>query len=107
MLEIHRYTINEFVEIDDDQQMTDDLHNWSDLWFDEWDQTDIEEIYLCWDDNDIVAFQTVNLCGLTTAIEVKEGHRGQGIARLLIEKSGSCKPDRNANPLFWGKIESE
>ena len=102
-IEVYSYTISEFLETDEDGEMTQECYSWTiGLWFDEWEQSGVETIYLAWDDNDIVGFQTVNSDNQTIAIEIKESHKGQGISRLLIEESGSYLPERNENPTFWG-----
>lgn len=107
-IEIYEYSVSDFIETDDDGQMSDDINSWSiGLWFDDWDRTDVEKIYLAWDDNDIVGFQTVNSSFKTTAIEVKESYRGQDISIKLIEYSECYEPDRNENPEFWARVASE
>jgi GNAT superfamily N-acetyltransferase len=105
-IEICKYTVSDFVEIDEDGEMTNELRNWSiGLWFDDWECSDIETIYLAWDDNDIVGFQTTNLSNETVAIEIKESHREQGLARMLLDESESFIPDRNENPSFWAWVK--
>jgi GNAT superfamily N-acetyltransferase len=92
-------------ELDLEQEIRDDINAWSiGLWFDDCDQAGVEKVYLAWDDNDIVAFQTVNSSNETVAIEVKESYKGKGISFQLVEESGSYYPERNENPEFWSYV---
>jgi len=105
MIEIYEYTVKSFIA-NDEGLMSGDIGNWSiGLWFDDWEVSNINSIFLAWEDNDIVAFQTVNSNGETVAIEVKDSHQGMGISRMLLESSRSFTPEKNENPDFWGWVE--
>jgi|LakMenEpi03Aug12_release.lakeMendotaPanAssembly.Ray.scaffolds.fasta_scaffold2588816_1 ribosomal protein S18 acetylase RimI-like enzyme len=83
-----------------------------DLWMDREEcspSLQYDKVYLFLSDENVAGFQTINDSSECLGIEVKEEFRGQGIARKLIEESGSCVPHPmlNDNPIFWDKIAEE
>ena len=81
------------------------MHEYFELWWSDWEEAGVERVYVAEaEDGEIVGFQSINGDRQTVAIEVKDAHRGNGVALLLIEESGSFKPERNENPEFWAKV---
>jgi GNAT superfamily N-acetyltransferase len=92
-------------ELDLEQEIRDDLNSWSiGLWYDDLEEAGVEKVFLAWDGNEIIGFQTVNESRETVAIEIHDSYKGQGISFQLIEESGSYLPERNENPEFWSYV---
>lgn len=78
--------------------------SWSDLWWEDLEEAGIEDVYVCFEGNQAVGFQTVSIDNECVAIEVHPDFQGQGITRLLIEESNCTKPERNENPQNFGHM---
>jgi GNAT superfamily N-acetyltransferase len=85
--------------------------NGFDLWWDDWDETNIARCWLAVDesreDMPIVGFLTRDRDFLCVAIEVKSEYQGQGIGLALCEESATYQPACNENPGFWQRVEQE
>ena len=77
------------------------------LWFGDFDIAGIDRCYFAFDGDNVAGFQTVDLDGKCTAIEVFGEYQGKGVATLLIEESGCYRPDRNENQEFWAAMEEK
>jgi len=99
MIKVYAYDLNEI-----STAISEELNNWSMLWYEDLEEAGVSSLVLAWDGDDIVGFQSINSDNRCVAIEVKDSHQGQGISRLMIEESGCYKPERNENPEFWGIV---
>jgi GNAT superfamily N-acetyltransferase len=87
-----------------DEHFFSEIDKWScGLWCD-FEEAEIKACYIAFDGGNPIGFQSINADGLTVAIEVHPEYQGKGISRLLIEESGSTKPERNENPEFWEAV---
>lgn len=106
MLEIYTLSANS----ENFDKYSEQINEWSNgLWFPDFEEAGIADCYLVFDESEdadfCIGYQTVNVDGLCVAIEVNENHQGRGIARMLIEESGSYQPEDDQNPEFWAWAE--
>lgn len=98
----------EIIEIDQNNEMCQQIDNWSDgHWYGNFEEAGVSACYVAIENKIPIAFQTVNIDGLCIAIEVHPKYQRKGIARQLVEESNCWRPERNEHPSFWSKMQEE
>lgn len=90
---------------DDISDFESEIEAWSILWWSDLEEAGVTSMFVAFDGDKPVGFQTVNIDGLCVAIEVKDDYQGKGIARELVEESGCIKPERNGHKSFWDRFQ--
>ena len=96
-IEVQQFTIEEFDEYFD-HSMFDGFA----LWYEDLEEAGVESLYVAYDGDKIVGFQTVNADNRCIALEALEA--GKSIGFALVEASGCYKPEKNENQEFWARM---
>ena len=96
-IEVQQFTVEEF-----DEYFDHEMFDGFSLWYEDLEESGVESLYVAYDGDKIVGFQTVNADNRCIAIEALVSSRGIGTA--LVEASGCYKPERNECPEFWEKM---
>ena len=96
-IEVQQFTVEEF-----DTYFDHDMFDGFALWYEELEEAGVQSLFVAYDGDKIVGFQTINADNRCIAIEALE--TGRGIGTALVEVSGCYKPERNECPEFWAKM---
>ena len=96
-IEVQQFTVEEF-----DTYFDHDMFDVFVLWYEDLEEAGVKALYVAYDGDKIVGFQTVNKDDLCIALEALEA--GKSIGFALVEASGCYKPEKNACPEFWARM---
>jgi hypothetical protein len=97
VIEVQQFTADEFNTYFDHE-----MFEAFSLWYEDLEEAGVENLYVAYDGDKIIGFQTVNADNRCVAIESIEQVKGIGSA--LVEASGCYKPEKNECPEFWEKM---
>lgn len=96
-IEVQQFTVEEF-----DEYFDHEMFEGFSLWYEDLEEAEVESLYVAYDGDKIIGFQTVNADNRCIAIEAVR--QGKGIGTALVEASSCYKPERNEAPEFWEKM---
>jgi len=96
-IEVQQFTVQEF-----DEYFDHEMFESFSLWYEELEEAGVKNLYVAYDGDKIVGFQTVNADNRCIAIESID--QGKGIGSALVAESGCYKPEKNECPEFWEKM---
>ena len=96
-VEVQEFTTEEF-----DEYFDIEMFESFSLWYDDLEEAGVQLLYVAYNGDKIIGFQTVNGDNRCVAIESIE--QGKGIGFALVAASGCYKPEKNECPEFWAKM---